>query len=213
MFSREHRRKDTRKNELLLYPVGNFAVISCSKIEIVREGDMEKIQIIYLAVAFGLGILIYRIMAVYFKKLRGKKFYKRGQKGEIKAEKLLKKAGWKIISSQPKSKGTVVIDGKESKYQVQADFLVEKGKLKAVVEVKTGKAALKPTTGSVRRQLFEYYHLYQEDKLIFVDAPAGKLVEVAFPRKQTVTKSHRIFWFITGNFTALAIIYVLVKVF
>ncbi|MDA3864703.1 MAG: hypothetical protein PF689_12645 [Deltaproteobacteria bacterium] len=173
---------------------------------------MDKLQIIFLIAAFGLGILIYRVLAVYFKKLRGKKYYKRGQKGEVKAEKLLKKAGWHIIKRQPKKKGKLVLDGQELEYKVQADFLVEKGKIRAIVEVKTGKSALKPATGKVRRQLFEYYHLYQEDKLIFVDAPAGKLVEVAFPEAGTINKFHRIFWFIAGNLTALASIYLLIEV-
>ena len=105
---------------------------------------------------------------------------KRGAKGEIRAVRLLKKAGFSVIDSQISLSGHLYIDGEVENYDVRVDFLVEKKGEKYLAEVKTGESA-KVKNRNTRRQLLEYAKLIGSKTVILVDATQRRVMEITFP--------------------------------
>jgi len=137
------------------------------------------------------GILLFLTAAAIFNLLRklfnriilGMRF-KHARKGEIVAKKYLKKAGFKILSDQFGKKAQMIVDKKMHEYDVRVDFLVEKEDKIGIVEVKTGDIASNPVSVNTRRQLFEYYHIFNVDVLYFFDADKRILQEIDFLNKE-----------------------------
>ena len=107
--------------------------------------------------------------------------FRKGRKGETVALRYLKKHGFTILREQYTATSAISINHKPHDFEVRADFLVEKDGQTAIVEVKTGDAAGNPRNSLTRRQLFEYYHIYDTDLLYLFDADKKKLLEISFP--------------------------------
>jgi len=105
----------------------------------------------------------------------------RGERGEEIAKKFLIKRGYAIIKEQPRHSSALIVDGEEVKYEVRADFLVERRRRRYIVEVKTGKVATNPASSSTRRQLLEYSRIYDVDGLLFFNAELKKIMTITFP--------------------------------
>ncbi|MDD3030892.1 MAG: HK97 gp10 family phage protein [Atribacterota bacterium] len=102
------------------------------------------------------------------------------KKAEKKAEKWLKKNGFKIIEKQ-QSRPLIIKTGKTShRYLIRTDFLVKKGGHKYVVEVKSGRKNSKVTNRETRRQLLEYFLAYQTYGIILFDMERNLFSEVKF---------------------------------
>ena len=106
---------------------------------------------------------------------------RRGAKGERFAVDLLSKNGYQILSTQIPLDGTIEVDSVPLKFNTRVDYLVEKDGQQFLAEVKTG-ASASPSNIITRRQLFEYAHLSHSRKVLLVDATAGKIREIEFPR-------------------------------
>lgn len=106
---------------------------------------------------------------------------RRAQEGEAHAERLLIRQGYAIVERQVSRSWTVQVDGEPWEAFVRADLLVEKDGRTFVAEVKTGELAPDPLYPPTRRQLLEYFFVFDPDGLLLVDVEADAILEVAFP--------------------------------
>ena len=104
---------------------------------------------------------------------------RKGKKGEKNARKLLKRNGYKILSSQKTIKGYLYQDDIMISYEVRPDYLVEKNNKIYIAEVKTGLAALIGERNT-RRQLLEYSKLFNSSKVILIDLTRNKIKVIEF---------------------------------
>jgi hypothetical protein len=106
----------------------------------------------------------------------------RALQGEVLAERLLARAGYRVEARQVKQSWCVFLDGKQQEVGLRADLVVARGGRRFVAEVKTGEEAPDITTPSTRRQLLEYRAAFAVDGVLLVDAEAQQVYEVAFPK-------------------------------
>jgi len=105
----------------------------------------------------------------------------RAQRGEKKAEEVLKKNGYHVIGEQVERSAYMDIDGEKVGYEVRADYLLKRGWRRYVAEVKTGNYATSPLQPHTRRQLLEYYLVYHPQAVLLVDGDGEKVYRVTFP--------------------------------
>jgi len=108
---------------------------------------------------------------------------KLGRRGESRAIKLLKRAGYVIESEQTSSHLEVEIDGEVETWLVRADFIVSRRGRRYVAETKGGEASASIGTAATRRQLLEYTLAFDTDGVLLVDAARGDVHEVSFPQR------------------------------
>ena len=134
-----------------------------------------------LAGGLFLGVMITRWIRNLRDRLR--MWWKRrlGTRGESRAAKLLKKAGYAVLDEQVERQGTVLLDGEEHTFKLRADALVERDGKRLVVEVKGGAQAAQISNRATRRQLLEYACHYDVDGVLLVDAHGGSIHRVEFP--------------------------------
>jgi hypothetical protein len=101
--------------------------------------------------------------------------------GEVEAEAILRKRGYKVVERQARATFHICVDGCEVPIEVRADLIVSRRGRKYVAEVKTGSIAPDPTHGPTRRQLLEYALVFRASEILLVDVPAGAIREVSFP--------------------------------
>jgi hypothetical protein len=106
---------------------------------------------------------------------------RRAQRGEAAAEQLLESEGFVVVERQASRTWSFDVDGEEQQAGVRADLLVERDERIYVAEVKTGTRAPDPRHPATRRQLLEYWLVYQPDGLLLVDMERGEVREVVFP--------------------------------
>ena len=105
--------------------------------------------------------------------------------GEAAAEKLLKKAGYRIIERQVLGRWWMWVDGEEIAVEVRADLLVQRRRRTYIAEVKTGRLAPDPLFPATRRQLLEYRMVFDTDGVLLVDAEGGEIHRIDFPVQRT----------------------------
>jgi len=135
---------------------------------------------VLIATLFLLGALFGLALA---RRLRRRSFARaraRGAAGEERARRELLHRGFTIVSEQAELETTLLIDGVEHPYTVRVDFLVEAHGRRALVEVKTGKAASLPPTPEVRRQLREYAALYDVEECYLMDGDRLTMSRIVF---------------------------------
>ncbi len=106
---------------------------------------------------------------------------RRADRGEKGARRVLRRAGYKIIHTQPPGTWPVIVDGQRRETDVRADYIVTRHRRTFVVDVKTGDKAPNPTYPPTRRQLLEYLIAYDADGVLLVDMEQGRVIEVDFP--------------------------------
>ena len=111
--------------------------------------------------------------------------FRKARAGELAAEQLLRRRGYRILEDQVRRREHMFVDGERLEYEVRADLLVSRGWRTYVVEVKTGKSAPNPKAPGTRRQLREYAALYDADGLLLADMSAGTIHEVRFPARSS----------------------------
>ena len=112
--------------------------------------------------------------------LRSRARNARAQGGEHQAEALLRAHGFRVIDRQVRRSGTMWVDGQACAFEVRVDLLVEGEEGLFVAEVKTGSQAPDPLHPATRRQLYDYWRLFNECGLLLVDVEAGQVSEIAF---------------------------------
>lgn len=104
----------------------------------------------------------------------------RARQGELDAEDLLESLGFEIVERQAHRTWSIWVDDEPRDASVRADLLVERDGALFVAEVKTGQRALDPRHPSTRRQLLEYWLVFQPDGLLLVDMEARRVREITF---------------------------------
>jgi hypothetical protein len=130
------------------------------------------------------GAILYRLTSRWWRALRMKMRFRRGHAGEAKARRYLLRHGYRILAEEAVLNPIMRIDGERFAYTVRADFLVQKGGKRAVVEAKTG-AAARPASSDTRRQLLEYAMYYDVDRVFLYDGNRDALVEIGFDTRLT----------------------------
>lgn len=139
---------------------------------------MSEMQLFLLAGA-AIGVLLLW-WALSLKKTHSlKRIARRAQRGEEGAEALLIREGYSIISRQECAEVRMDVDGETHKSFVRVDLIVSKDGRNYLVEVKTGKQA-NVDLPNVRRQLFEYRHIFNTDGILFVDMNNESVSEISF---------------------------------
>src|SRR4051812_36943832 len=130
----------------------------------------------------------------------------RGAEGEIHAERLLKKLGYRIESRQTTGGWTVHVDGEPRAITVRADYLVRQGGRRLVADVKTGELAPRIESAATRRQLLEYRLAFEVDGVLLVDVEQGEAQEVEFALpQQPPSWDLRLIWLALGFALGLAV--------
>lgn len=109
----------------------------------------------------------------------GKKIYKNAKKAEKDAIAFLNEKGYEIIEVQKQETFLIYIDDKPFKTHVQADFIAKKRGKKYVIEVKTGQKT-RATTAVVRRQLLEYFLVFNPAGVLLLDMDRRTLKKIEF---------------------------------
>lgn len=134
-----------------------------------------------LLVAGLVGMLLALVLARAWRRASLRWRFRKARAGELAAEALLRRRGFRILDEQVRRREHLFVDGERVDYEVRADLLVARWWRTYVVEVKTGKAAPNPTHTATRRQLREYAAVYAADGLLLADMNAGTLHEIRFP--------------------------------
>lgn len=133
--------------------------------------------LLLLAIGFWVGIRLARWVLRY----RVGRTRRVGAKAEAHALRLLERAGYRVIETQPTAPGSLLVDGEPQDYVVRADALVRRRRRLYVAEFKGGPASSTVTNRDTRRQLLEYAMLFDVDGVLLVDAEAGHIHDVRFP--------------------------------
>ena len=134
-----------------------------------------------LAAGLVVGVVVTRWVRNLRNRLR--MWWKRrlGTRGETRAAKLLRKAGYQVLDEQVEREGTVLLDGTAHPFKIRADVLVERDGKRLVAEVKGGAEAARISNRNTRRQLLEYACHYDVDGVLLVDAHSGTIHRVECP--------------------------------
>jgi len=103
-------------------------------------------------------------------------------RAERKAARLLRSEGFEIEAVQPPTRLRIVVDDRPRTVSLRADYLVSRGGLRLVAEVKSGRVSASLACAATRRQLLEYRVAYDVDGVVLVDMAAKQVHEVRFPR-------------------------------
>ena len=103
----------------------------------------------------------------------------KGNLGEKKAIKILKKNGYQILKQQFYLKGKLYENNQVQSFLIKPDFLVKKNNEIFIAEVKTGESA-NLSNISTRRQLLEYSVINNSKKIILVDINKKSLNIIEF---------------------------------
>ena len=103
---------------------------------------------------------------------------RRAVAGELRAEPMLRRAGYEVVARQARATWTVYADGEPLEIGLRADLLVARGGRSYVAEVKTGRLAPRLDHAATRRQLLEYRMVFGVDGVLLVDAEAERVTVV-----------------------------------
>ena len=103
---------------------------------------------------------------------------RRAVEGELRAEPMLRAAGYEVLERQARGGWTVYADGEPLEIGLRADLLVARAGRRYVAEVKTGKLAPRLDHAATRRQLLEYRVAFGVDGVLLVDAEAERVTVV-----------------------------------
>lgn len=127
----------------------------------------------------GMTLFALWIFAV-LRKRRWRKIFSRAHEVEKKVAQLLERKGYRVLGAQVEQEAFLRIDGRKVSYTVRADYVLQKGHRTYVAEVKTGNQVGNGISPQVRRQLLEYFLVYQPQAVLLVDGEREKIEEVVF---------------------------------
>lgn len=133
-----------------------------------------------LAASFLLGVLITHSFLGWLRRRLGRRNRDRGLRAEKRAVKVLRKQGFRVVSSRPTYPSELLVNKRPKTYQVTPDLLVERDDQLYVVEVKRYRDNGGVSNAATRRQVLEYLHATGYPCLL-VRMPEGliDLVEIA----------------------------------
>ncbi len=105
----------------------------------------------------------------------------RAARAEGEAERLLQRAGYRVVDRQVTGGWTLRVDGEDREVAVRADLIVRRRRRLYVAEVKTGRSAPRPDLPETRRQLLEYLLAFDVAGVLLVDMETRSVRTVEFP--------------------------------
>lgn len=126
-------------------------------------------------------ILLARLMKTW-KEHRGRKFRKRGKKAELRAARLLKKAGYTIEEREPRVESVLRVHGSNESFEITPDYRVSRDGETLFVEVKSHGDHRLIFQAQVRRQLVEYIYATGAPCLL-VTTKDSTITRVDFPEE------------------------------
>ena len=132
-----------------------------------------------------LSALIYQKYLNFRLRRKLKKRFSHAKDGELSAEALLQAEGYQLKQIQKSAKLSMWVNGQEHTYLVRPDAFAYKDGKNYIVEVKTGPVAINPKKSATRRQLLEYYHGFDVDGLLLVDAEKQQINDIYFTGRTT----------------------------
>lgn len=135
-----------------------------------------------LALAWALG----RGGTAWLERARGRRYVARGQRGEVRARRLLRAAGYRVLQAQPRREVTLRVNGEERSYQLCPDFLCRRWGRLYVADAKTG-AGADPLHPATRRQLLEYACAFAAGGALVVDVAGERVLRLdlqGLPRRE-----------------------------
>lgn len=142
---------------------------------------MDESSLIIGALAMLLAVAMILSVRARLRSWRAVRRARRASQGEQRAEKLLRKRGFRICDRQKTLRWSITVDGEPHHCRLRADLLVERDGRQFVAEVKTGELAPSPSNVSTRRQLLEYLIAYRVDGVLLVAPESRQVVELGFP--------------------------------
>jgi hypothetical protein len=137
--------------------------------------------LVALALAVALvGLLLLWRLAAGRARRTGRRNQRLGARAERGAERLLERAGYRVLDRQAQARWPIEVDGARIEALARADLLVGRGRRRYVAEVKTGPGA-RPDHPDTRRQLLEYLLAFDVDGVLLVDVEARSVLQIAFP--------------------------------
>lgn len=108
--------------------------------------------------------------------------FRRAARLEAEARAVLASCGFSVMEEQAQRASWVRVDGAPLKFFVRADYLVKDDKGRVfVAEVKSGEQAVNLQCRDTRRQLLEYWRVFDEAQgLLLVDMEGRRVREVGF---------------------------------
>jgi hypothetical protein len=128
-------------------------------------------------------------------------------------ESLLFKAGYSIVTKQPKATIVTTIDEKDHLGTLEADYLVEKEKQKYIVLVKSSQKVADPLDPIYRRRLIELQTAFGNVELLLVDPNEASVHSVSFRfiRERSIDGFFRVLIGIFIVATIIGIIWMMVQ--
>ncbi len=169
-----------------------------------------------------LGAYLYRKFTNIILRRKLKIRFDHARQGEKSAHQILKEQGYDLEESQKGSKLPMWVNGKQFLYLVRPDAFATKEGKRYLVEIKTGKVATDPKHSATRRQLLEYYHGFDVEGVLLVDAEVQRVHDICFKQKsaqdgapvilKSRSKGTLFFAFLLGMVVAILITYLNFKV-
>jgi hypothetical protein len=126
-------------------------------------------------------LMLARIVRGWRGSWRARRRAARAGAGENDAAELLRRAGFRIVARQARTRWAPVVDGEPFETELRADYLVEAFGELLVAEVKTGDEAPSLATAATRRQLLEYCVAFDVDGVLLVCPERGSIHRIEFP--------------------------------
>lgn len=103
-----------------------------------------------------------------------------GRQGTSRGLRVLEAAGYRIVAEEVVREGIVRVDGREERFLVRADAIVERRGRWYVAELKGTSRAASALHRATRRQLLEYAVAFGVAGVLLVDAARGRVHVVGF---------------------------------
>lgn len=147
----------------------------------VHRTDLPLAWLCAALLLVGLGVALGLWVSRLARVRRGRLEQQRGQDGERRAERLLRRLGYEVRARQVPGSYRLEVDGDELKVEVVADLLVVHNGRLLVAEVKRGPQAPRIRFADTRRQLLEYQLAFGVPSVLLVDVDNERVREVRFP--------------------------------
>jgi hypothetical protein len=148
-------------------------------------GPMESPRLLQLGLALALAFAAVQTARLWWARFaprwRLRRRARRALAAERDAERLLGRAGYRVVDRQVAAALDYGVEGAPVAVTVRADLLVRRGGRTFVAEVKSGQIAPRLRTPATRRQLLEYAHAFDVDGVLLVDPERGRVVDVEVP--------------------------------
>jgi hypothetical protein len=151
-----------------------------ARVPVVNHDAWAVLAIVALAGALA-ALVLARLVRRWRGSWRARRRAVRAGAGEDDAVGLLRRAGFRIVAVQARTRWAPLVDGEPYELELRADYLVEADGELLVAEVKTGDAAPKLSTAATRRQLLEYHVAFAVDGVLLVCPELGTIHRIEFP--------------------------------